>query len=131
MSRAGVPAWLRSRWVTVPGGIALVVLGWNLYVAANAGGTVEGRVVDAAGRPVPGATVRLYERAFITNDEKQRTTTDAAGRYRFAGNTSHAIQLDAEGPSGGRSPRMTVRLWFRAQDRRVDTPLRLPGGAAS
>ena len=118
--------WWRSRWVVVPGGIAAVVLGWNLYVAAHAGGVVEGRVVDPAGRPVAGATVLLYERAFINNIEKQRTTSGADGAFRFEGNSSHAIQLQAEA-AGLRSERMTLRLWFRAQDRRLEQPLRLAG----
>lgn len=118
---------LRSRWVIVPGSMGLIALLWNLYVAAHAGGVIEGRVLDATGTPVPGATVRLYERAFITNNEKQRTTTGSDGRFRFEGNTSHAVQLQAEGPAGGRSERRTVRLWFRAQDRVVEEPLRLGG----
>jgi hypothetical protein len=118
--------WWTSRWVIVPGGIVAVVLGWNLYVAAHAGGVVEGRVVDAAGSPVADATVRLYERDFINNIEKQRTTTGADGAFRFEGNSSHAIQLQAEA-AGLRSDRMTLRLWFRAQDRRVEQPLRLAG----
>ena len=118
--------WLRSRWVIVPAGLLATVALWNIYVAANAGGIVEGQVVDRAGVPVPGATVLLYERSFITNNEKQRTVTGADGHFRFEGNASHAVQLQAEG-AGGRSERMTVRLWFRAQNRQIAEPLRLTG----
>lgn len=121
-------SWMRSRWVLVPGAMLVVVALWNLYVMANAGGVVTGLVVDSAGSPVPGATVLLYERAFITNNEKQRTTTGPDGRFRFEGNASHALQLQAEGP-GGRSERRTVRLWFRAQNRDIAEALRLGGGA--
>jgi protocatechuate 3,4-dioxygenase beta subunit len=121
--------WLRSRWVIVPGGMLVVVALWNLYVAANAGGIVEGTVVDSQGAPVAGARVSLYERSFITNDEKQHTVTGPDGHFRFEGNTSHAIQLQAEGP-GGRSDRMNLRLWFRAQNRTLDEPLRVPSGAS-
>ncbi len=121
--------WLRSRWVIVPGGMLVIVALWNLYVAANAGGIVEGRVVDSTGAPVAGARVALYERSFITNDEKQRTVTGPDGRFRFEGNASHAIQLQAEGP-GGRSDRMNLRLWFRAQNRTLGEPLRLPAGTS-
>lgn len=118
-----VPAWLRSRWVVVPGLIAAVTLGWNVYVAANATGVIEGRVVDASGRPVPGATVTLFNRSFITNDPRQRTVTSADGRFRFENNDSHAVQLEAEVDGLGRSERRTVRLWFRAQQRRLASPL--------
>jgi protocatechuate 3,4-dioxygenase beta subunit len=118
-----VPAWMRSRWVVVPGLIAAMTLGWNLYVAANATGVIEGRVVDASGRPVPGATVTLFNRSFITNDPRQRTITRADGRFRFENNDSHAVQLEAEADSLGRSERRTVRLWFRAQERHLATPL--------
>jgi hypothetical protein len=120
--------WWASRWVVVPGLIAVAVLGWNLHVAAHAGGTVAGRVVDAAGRGVAGATVLLYERSFITNNEKQRTLSDADGAFRFAGNASHAVQLQAEA-AGARSERVTLRLWFRAQDARLAEPLRLAARA--
>jgi protocatechuate 3,4-dioxygenase beta subunit len=129
--RAAAPGWLLSRWVLVPGGLALAVLGWNLHVAANAGGVLEGRVVDAAGRPVPGAEVVLYARSFVTNDERGRTRTGPDGAFRFEGNDSHALQLQAAAPGLGRSERVTVRLWFRAQDTRLAAPLRLPGGPAA
>jgi hypothetical protein len=105
------------------------VLGWNIHVAANNGGVLEGRVVDAAGRPVEGADVILYARSFVTNDERERTRTGPDGSFRFEGNTSHALQLQAEAPGAGKSERVTVRLWFRAQDRRLAEPLRLAEGA--
>lgn len=120
--------WWASRWVIVPGVIIAAVLVWNLYVAAHAGGSVAGRVVDAAGRGVAGATVLLYERSFITNNEKQRTVTDADGGFRFEGNASHAVQLQAEA-AGARSERVTLRLWFRAQDARMAEPLLLAARA--
>ncbi|MGG5808583.1 carboxypeptidase-like regulatory domain-containing protein [Falsiroseomonas sp. CW058] len=121
--------WWASRWVVVPGGIAAVVVGWNLHVAASAGGVVEGRVVDAAGRPVPGAQVLLFERSFVVSNESQRTTADAEGRFRFTGNASHAVQLQAVA-GALRSDRVLLRLWFRAQDRRMEEPLRLPAAAS-
>lgn len=117
-----VPTWLHSRWVVVPTLIAAVALGWNLYVAASATGVIEGRVVDAVGRSVDGATVTLFNRSFITNDPRQRMVTGSDGRFRFENNDSHAVQLEAE-IEGIRSERMTVRLWFRAQERRLDAPL--------
>jgi len=118
-----VPAWLLSRWVVVPASMLAVVVGWNIHVAENATGEVRGRVVDAAGQPVAGATVMLFERSFVVNTEKQRATSDAAGRFRFAGNNSHAVQFQAEAPGGARSERVTLRLLFRAQDADLPTPL--------
>jgi len=117
----------RSRWVVVPALLLLIVLGWNAYVWTHAGGVVAGRVVDAAGRGVPGASVILYARSFVTNDERQRTLTGAGGDFRFTGNTNHALQLQAEAPGLGRSDRVTVRLLFKGEDVQVREPLRFAG----
>ena len=120
-------SWLRSRWVVVPGLLAAIVLGWNVWVWTHAGGLIEGRVVDPAGRAVAGAEVVLYARSFVTNDERARVRTDAAGRFRFTGNASHALQLEATAPGLGRSERVTVRLLFRGEDVVLAAPLRLAG----
>lgn len=117
-----LPPWMTSRWFVVPATLLAVVLGWNLHVAANANGEVRGHVVDGAGRPVAGAAVLLFERSFVVNTEKQRTTTSADGSFRFAGNASHAVQLQAES-SDGKSERVTLRLLFRAQDATLPAPL--------
>ena len=123
-------SWLRSRWVVVPAVLAAIVLGWNLYIAAHSGGAVEGQVVDKAGNSVPGAEVVLFARSFITNQERQRTRAGRDGRFRFTGNASHALQLQAEAPGLGRSERVTVRLLFRGEDTRLPAPLRLSGTAS-
>jgi hypothetical protein len=122
-----VPPALRNRWVAVPLAIAAVLLAWNGYVALNDGGVVEGRVVDVAGRPVPGATVILLDRHFVMHNERQRTTADAGGRFRFTGNDNHSLQLEAETAALGRSERRVVRLWFRAQNTTLAEPLRFAG----
>jgi hypothetical protein len=122
-----VPAWSTSRWIVVPAAIAALVLAWNGYVVLNNGGIVDGRVVDGTGRPVPGATVILLERNFVTHDERRRTRTDAAGRFHFEGNDNHSLQLEAEAPALGRSERRAVRLWFRAQNVTLAEPLRFAG----
>lgn len=119
-----IRGWLTSRWVIVPGGIALVILGWLAYVSGHNHGIVEGRVVDAAGRPVGGASVMLFERGFVTHEERGRTTTDAQGAFRFTDNRSHSIQLEADAPGLGRTDRRIVRLWFAAQDVKLAEPLR-------
>jgi hypothetical protein len=117
-----LPPWIRSRWFVVPAVLLAIVAGWNIHVARNATGEIRGRVVDAAGRPVAGASVQIFERAFVVNTEKQTATTDAAGVFRFSGNASHSVQLQAES-NGTKSDRVTLRLLFRAQDADLPAPL--------
>ena len=119
---------LLSRFVIVPALLAVLVAGWNLYVSLHDHGLLAGRVVDARGAPVAGATVILFMHDFVTQVEKARTKTEAGGVFHFTRNESHLVQLQAEEP-GERSPRITVRLWFRAQDRVLRAPLQLaPAG---
>ncbi len=119
-----IHGWLVSRWVIVPGGIAAITLAWLAYVAAHNHGIVEGRVVDSSGRPVSGASVMLFERSFVTHEERGRATSDIHGAFRFTDNRSHSIQLEAEAPGLGRTDRRIVRLWFAAQDVKLAEPLR-------
>ena len=115
---------LLSRFVIVPALIAVAVLAWNVYVGLHAHGMLAGRVVDAAGKPVAGATVVLWAHDFVTQVETARTTTGAVGDFHFADNPSHLIQLQALAGKET-SPRVTIRLWFRGQDRVVTPPLKL------
>lgn len=110
---------LRHRFVAVPLVLALLVIGWNVYIAFNDNGIIAGEVVDRAGAPVPGATVIFFERNFIYYQEKERTTTDAKGNYRFAGLAVHVGQLEARAADGRHSERRQLRLWFRAQNTEV------------
>jgi hypothetical protein len=123
---AGYASWLTSRWFIVPVAFVVVTVGWLAYVGVHAHGLVEGRVVDAAGRPVAGATVVMFERGFVTHEQRGRATTDADGTFRFTDNRSHSIQLEAEAPGRGRTDRRVLRLWFAAQDARLEEPLRFP-----
>ena len=43
----GWRGWLINRVTLTFGALALLALGWNLYVAAHDDGILEGRVVDA------------------------------------------------------------------------------------
>lgn len=125
------PLWRRlllNRFVLVPGAIAAAILAWNLHVATHDHGIVEGRVIDARGEPVSGADVTLWAQNFTTFVEKTRTATGPDGRFRFDRNESHSIQLAAQKPGIGRSARVPVRLYFRAQDVAVREALRLVGG---
>ena len=52
--RGAVLRRLNSRWVIVPAAFVIVIVVWITYVGSHDHGIVEGRVVDAAGRPVAG-----------------------------------------------------------------------------
>jgi len=96
---------------------------WNGYVVEHGHGIVAGRVVDAAGHPVAGATVVLWVLNFTTFIEKARVATDADGRFVIINRDSHHIQLSAEKRGVGRSARVDVRLYFRAQDVELGAPV--------
>jgi hypothetical protein len=126
------PLWRRlviTRFVLVPATIAMAVLLWNVYVSTHNHGVVAGQVVDMAGKPVAGATVVLWVLNFTTYIEKTRVTTDSTGRFVITDNDSHNIRLAAEKPGVGRSGRVPVRLYFRAQDIEVREPLTLSGAS--
>jgi hypothetical protein len=118
-------AMLLNRFVLVPGAIVLAIALWNVYVATHDHGIVSGRVVDAAGQPVAGATVALWTYNFTTYEQKAEVKTDADGVFRFTDNPSHRIQVGAEKPGVGRSQRIPVFLYFRGQDTTLEAPLRL------
>ena len=125
------PRWRRillNRFVLVPAAIAIAVVMWNAYVATHNHGVVAGRVVDAAGQPVASATVVLWVLNFTTYVEKTRATTDAEGRFVITDNDSHNVRLAAEKPGVGRSSRVPVRLYFRAEDVELSEPLVLVAG---
>ena len=111
--------FLAHRFFIVPLALAVLVVSWNVYIAFNDDGLIEGEVRDRTGAAVPGATVIFFERNFIYYQEKQRTTTDAKGNYRFAGLAVHVGQLEARAADGRHSERRQLRLWFRAQNTEV------------
>ena len=115
-------SWRRAlghRFVAVPLALALLVAGWNTYIAFNDGGIIEGEVRDRAGAPVAGATVSFFERNFVYYQELRRTTTDARGAFRFDGMQVHVGQLEARTADGRHSERRQMRLWFRAQNTEI------------
>jgi hypothetical protein len=125
------PHWKRllfNRFVMVPMVLAAIAVSWNLYARTHDDGIVMGEVVDAAGKPVEGASVTLWTFNFTTFSETNRTTTGLDGRFTFTGNPSHNIQVSAEKPGIGRSPRVPIRLYFRAQNTTLREPLRLTEG---
>jgi hypothetical protein len=111
--------FLTHRFVAVPLALVLVVAAWNVYIAFNDHGIIEGQVRDRTGAPVAGATVIFFERNFVYYEEKNRTSTDAQGLYRFTGTKTHIGQLEARTADGRQSERRQLRLWFRSQDTAV------------
>jgi hypothetical protein len=116
---------LGHRYAIVLGGLALATLAWNGYVVTHDDGVVAGAVVGPDGRPVAGATVRLAERTLTTLEPRAAVQTDAAGRFRFAGQAAHHFVLEAEHPGAGRAPRQAYRRYFRGQNLTLAEPLRL------
>jgi hypothetical protein len=110
---------LSHRFVAVPLALVAIVVAWNVYIAFNDHGVIEGMVIDRAGKPVAGATVTFFERNFIYYEEKQRTVTNTQGVYRFTDMKTHIGQLEARADDGRKSERRQLRLWFRSQDTEV------------
>jgi len=116
---------LGNRYTIVFGLIAVGAAAWNLYVIRHDQGRVEGRVLDAGGRPAAGATVALYERTLTTLEPRATAETDGEGRFRFTGQPAHHFVLEAKKSGDGQSPRTSVRRYFRGQNLVLTKPLRL------
>lgn len=106
---------LRNRFTLTFAGLALVAVVWNVYVAANAGGQVDGRVLNGAGQPVAGATVVLSRKTVASVEKVSETRTDADGRYRFDRHGQYAIVLSAQS-NDSRSQPLRLPLLFRNQN---------------
>ena len=117
--------WLLNRVTVTFGLIAILVLGWNLYVLAHDDGILTGVVVGPDGRPVAGAEVVLSERTLVSLEPIARTLTGADGSFRFEKHDRHRLVLTASKEGVGESGRLEVRLYFRNQNRQLDEPLRL------
>ena len=114
---------LTNRFFLLPVLLMAVVFLWNMYISLHNGGLVRGWVMGPDGAPVAGATVRLMEQNFTTNSDRGQAVTQADGRFEFADNRSHNIQLRAEKDGWIRSEQRVVRLYFRAQNTTLDAPL--------
>jgi Carboxypeptidase regulatory-like domain len=118
-------SWLINRVTVTFGAIAIVVLAWNLYVAAHDDGLLAGTVVGPDGQPVPGAEVVLSERTIVSLEPIAETTTDDQGHFLFTHHDRHRVVLTASKPGTGESGRLEVRLYFRNQNRELAEPLLL------
>lgn len=118
-------ALLWNRFSITFGAVAVAALAWNAYVALNDDGVLAGRVVGPDGAPVAGADVVLSERNLLVSSPRARTTTDAEGRFVFAGHDLYRAYVEASKDGVGRQPPVEVRLYFRGQNETLDQPLRL------
>jgi Carboxypeptidase regulatory-like domain len=126
------PRWKRlllNRFIVVPLILAVIGVSWDLFAKTHDDGLVQGEVVDHAGKPVEGASVTLWTFNFTTFRETSRTTSGPDGRFTFTDNSSHNIQVSAEKQGVGRSERVPIRLYFRAQNTTLREPLRLAEGS--
>lgn len=114
------------RYVLILGVSAVLVLGWNGWIALHDDGIVRGRVVQEDGRPVAGATVSFWEKTLTTLERRAATDTGPDGGFAFTGQAAHHFALQAQKSGVGVSPRTLYRRYFRGQNLVVDEPLRLP-----
>jgi hypothetical protein len=113
------------RYLLVLGMTAVLVTGWNVWVALHNDGIVRGQVLEADGRPAAGATVTFWEKTLTTLERRATAQTQPDGRFVFVGEAAHhfALQAERSGPDG--SPRKLYRRYFRSQNLVLTEPLRL------
>jgi hypothetical protein len=116
------------RYVVLLAMVAVLVLGWNGWIAFHDGGIVQGRVVQADGSPAAGATVSFWEKTLTTLERRTATATGPDGSFVFRGQAAHHFALQAEMRGAGASPRTLYRRYFRSQNLVVEEPLRLRPG---
>jgi Carboxypeptidase regulatory-like domain len=114
---------ISNRFVLTFGGLALAALLWNWYVGMNDDGRLSGRVTTADGTPVADATVVLSRKTVTSVERVRETRTDAQGRFVFEHHGQYAVVISARKASVGAASRRTIRLWFRDQNRDLETPL--------
>ena len=119
--------WLLNRFVLTPVILLVIALGWDLYASMNHDELIVGRVVDAPGNPVADADVSLWIFNFTTFNENKHVTSGPDGVFTITGNPSHNVQVTAQKPGLGASPRVPIRLYFRSQNVTLKEPLVLPG----
>ncbi len=107
---------LFNRYTITFGTIALLSIVWNVYVLFNDDGIVTGRVVASDGTPVENATVVLSEKTLLVTSPRDKTATDAAGRFKFSGHDVYHVYLEAYKDGVGRASQKDYHLYFRSQN---------------
>jgi iron complex outermembrane recepter protein len=115
----------------------LLVLGTALYGAEGGPATLAGRVTDPSGAVVPGAVVKVANRA---NGQTIEIATDGGGRFRATGLRSGIYDLAAGSPgfapysrkdveiAGGRTTNLDVVLQISALAEAVTVTAKAPPG---
>ena len=83
-----------------------VGIGFNIHPTAE-GDVISGRVLDAVGYAVPGATVKLYD---SSNSEKGSATSDSKGIYSFRVTARGSYTVRASHAKTDESPSRTVSI---------------------
>lgn len=97
------PVLLRARRGTMATVDATPAVGGDtvtLRLKENVPGTLTGRVLDAAGRPIAGAKASLAEWVYDSGTGRGQVVTDAQGRYTFAAlwpNSRYSVHAEADG----------------------------------
>lgn len=117
---------LINRFTLTFGGIAVVAIAWNIFVAFNNGGKVSGRVIDGRGEGVANAVVTLFRKTVASVEPIGETTTGPDGQFVFRDHGQFSLILEVEAASGN-SERVTVPLLFRNQDVTLSVPLAVEG----
>ena len=116
------------RYLVVLGVTAVLVSGWNVWVALHDDGIVRGHVIQADGRPAAGATVTFWEKTLTTLERRATTQTGPDGRFLFVGQAAHHFALQAQGRDARTSARVLYRRYFRGQNLVLAEPLRIGTG---
>ena len=95
-------------------------MAWNVYIAFNDDGIIEGEVRDRAGAPVAGATVIFFERNFIYYRRSSAPRRTPRAPIASTDMQIHVGQLEARTPDGRQSERRQLRLWFRSQNTEIE-----------
>lgn len=114
-----------KRWLFGLAVIAILLLAAWIYIGANQTGEIRGVVVDAAGNPIDGATVRLREKTLNLIKEGIYTETNGMGEFTFTDRAIIEFFIDAR-IDGFSSEESRYHLYFKEQDFDLPEPIVIP-----